>query len=114
MPEEPATRHDLELLRAHVDQRFQQIDSRFEQMDSRFEQIDSRFEQLQEQMRDMQTELLKAFLPWQEQVRIEFRRLEANTGNDVTALRMRVEVLERRLVEIEKKLLLNPPQAGPQ
>lgn len=40
-------------------------------------------ERLSEQMRDMQTELLKAFLPWQDQVRIQFRELEANTGNSV-------------------------------
>lgn len=40
-------------------------------------------ERLSEQMRDMQTELLKA----------------------------RMDVMERRLGEIEKKLLLNPPAA---
>ncbi len=31
---------------------------------------------LSEQMRDMQTEFLKAFLPWQDQVRIQFRELD--------------------------------------
>jgi hypothetical protein len=66
---------------------------------------------LSEQMRDMQTELLKAFLPWQEQIRIQFRELEANTGNSVTAIKQRMEVMERRLSEIEKKLLLEPPAA---
>jgi hypothetical protein len=40
-------------------------------------------ERLSEQMRDMQTELLKAFLPWQDTVRVQFRELEANTGNSV-------------------------------
>ena len=66
---------------------------------------------LTERMRDMQTEILKAFLPWQDTVRIQFRELEANTGNSVVAVKQRVDVLERRLGEIEKKLLLEPPAA---
>jgi hypothetical protein len=67
---------------------------------------------ISEQMRDMQTELLKAFLPWQDQVRVQFRELEANTGNSVVAMKERMGILERRLAEIEKKLLLNPPTAA--
>jgi hypothetical protein len=63
------------------------------------------------QMRDMQTELLKAFPPWQDSVRIQFRELEANTGNSVTATKQRMEIIGKRLSEIEKKLLLNPPAA---
>jgi hypothetical protein len=31
-------------------------------------------------MRDMQTELLKAFLPWQDSVRIQFRELGSEHG----------------------------------
>lgn len=68
-------------------------------------------ERLSEQLRDMQTELLKAFLPWQDQVRIQFRELEANTGNSVTAIKQRMDVMERRLSEIERKLLREPPAA---
>jgi|ERR1039458_926301 hypothetical protein len=68
-------------------------------------------ERLSEQMRDMQTELLKAFLPWQEQVRIQFRELEVNTGNSVSTVKERMNILERRLWEIEKRLLMNPPAA---
>jgi hypothetical protein len=63
---------------------------------------------LVEQMRDMQTELLKAFLPWQDQVRIQFRELEANTGNSVVAVKQRMDIMERRLGEIEKRLLDRP------
>lgn len=68
-------------------------------------------ERLSEQLRDMQTELLKAFLPWQEQIRIQFRELEANTGNSVLATKQRMDVMERRLGEIEKRLLMYPPAA---
>ena len=88
---------DVQTLKGDV----QQIQPQMRQMEDR----------LSEQMRDMQTELLKAFLPWQQQVRIEFRELEANTGNSVTAIKQRLEVVENRLWEIEKRLLMNPPAA---
>jgi len=60
----PATKKDLRELEERIDGRMGALEER-----------------LSEQMRDMQTELLKAFLPWQDQVRIQFRELEANTGN---------------------------------
>lgn len=68
-------------------------------------------ERLSEQMRDMQTKLLKAFLPWQQDVRIQFRELEVNTGNSVQAIKERMDILQHRLQEIEKRLLMNPPAA---
>src|ERR1017187_3247736 len=68
-------------------------------------------ERLSEQMRDMQTALLKACLPWQDQVRMQFRELEVNTGNSVSTVKERMNILERRLWEIEKRLLMNPPAA---
>ena len=34
--------------------------------------IDQSHERMSEQLRDTKTELLKAFLPWQEQIRIQF------------------------------------------
>jgi len=69
-------------------------------------------ERLSEQIRDMQTELLKAFMPWQDQIRFQFRELEVNTGNSVSAIKERMNILERRLLEIERKLLLEPPAAS--
>src|ERR1017187_7869147 len=68
-------------------------------------------DRLSEQMRDMQTELLKAFLPWQRDVKIQFRELEVNTGNSVQAIKERMDILQHRLQEIEKRLLMNPPAA---
>jgi hypothetical protein len=47
----PATKRDL----AELDGRMQQL-----------------HQEMQQQMRDMQTELLNAFLPWQESVHIQF------------------------------------------
>src|ERR1017187_8526263 len=68
-------------------------------------------ERLSEQMRDMQTELLKAFLPWQRDVKIQFRELEVNTGNSVQAIKERMDILQHRLQEIEKPFLRTPPAA---
>ena len=64
-------------------------------------------ERLLERMRDMQTELLKAFLPYQEQTRLRDSALEARQS----ALEARANTVEVRLSEIEKKLFLNPPAA---
>jgi hypothetical protein len=101
----PATRKDLRELEQRMSGQMRELEGR---MTGRMRELKDR---LSEQMRDMQAELLKAFLPWQDNVRIQFRELEANTGNSVTSIKLRMDVMERRLGEIEKKLLLNPPAA---
>jgi len=73
----PATKKDLAALKTRLDLR----------MGSLSDEMHALEERLSEQMRDMQTELLKAFLPWQQDVKIQFRELEVNTGNSVTAIR---------------------------
>lgn len=67
------------------------------------EQMRELGDNLTEKMRDMQTELLKAFLPFREQVGLREAALEARQNS----LDARQGVLERRLGEIEKKLLLD-------
>lgn len=94
----PATKQDLAAAEARLSDRIKQ-------------DLAAAESRLSEQLRDMQTELLKAFLPWQEQVRIQFHELDSNTATTVQAIKQRMEVLERRLSEIEKKLLLEPPAA---
>ena len=74
-------------------------------MDEELKQhLDAMEARLVEQMRDMQTELLKAFLPFREQVSLREQSLEARQNT----LDLRQGLLERRLGEIEKKLLLSP------
>ncbi len=97
----PATKKDLAALETRLDLR----------MGSLSDEMHALEERLSEQMRDMQTELLKAFLPWQQDVKIQFCELEVNTGNSVTAVKERMNILERRLWEIEKRLLIDPPAA---
>jgi len=78
------------------------IDEQFDGMRQQMAQMEHR---LTEQMRDMQTELLKAFLPFQEQTRLRESTLESRQS----AGEARMATLEARLGEIEKRLLLNPP-----
>jgi hypothetical protein len=66
-------------------------------------------EELIEAIRDAQTEILKAFFPFQEATEVRFRKMEADQSNSNYALNARVNIVERRLQEIEKKLLINPP-----
>ena len=90
----PATKRDLGDLRAELSAELQKMEER-----------------LSEQMRDVQTELLKAFLPWQQQVGIQFRELDSNTVTSIQAVKERLRIVEGRLGEIEKRLLMNPPAA---
>ena len=66
---------------------------------------------LTERMRDMQTEILKAFEPWQENIHARTRLLERTWAAVDDTAKARMDTIERRLTEIEKKLLLNPPTA---
>ena len=75
------------------------------------QQMHASEERLSKQMRDMQTELLKALHHWQQDVRIQFREFEANAGNSLHAINEQMSIMERRVTEIEKRLLMNPPAA---
>jgi vacuolar-type H+-ATPase subunit E/Vma4 len=66
---------------------------------------------VQEQIRDSQTEILKAFLPYQERTNVRFRAFEAKVSNTEAELHARMEILEARLDQIETKLRLVPPAA---
>jgi hypothetical protein len=68
-------------------------------------------ERTQEMIRDSQTEVLKAFFSYQEGADIRMRTTEVKLSNVDTGLSERVAVVERRLRQIEAKLLLNPPPA---
>jgi hypothetical protein len=111
----PATKRDIReldermremkiALLAGVDERLAGVDERLIGMDERMTGMEER---LLERMRDMQTELLKAFLPYQEQARLRDAALEVRQA----ALEGRFHTVEGRLVEIEKRLFLNPPAA---
>jgi len=97
--ERPASKKDLEELKAELKAEIGRLDQR----------IEHQSDQLLEAMRDMQTELLRAFGPFQEVVNLRIRTVEANTSNDSVAVKARLDIVERRLFQIERKLLLEPP-----
>ena len=71
------------------------------------QRMDEHAASLEESIRDSQTEMLKAFISYQEGQQIRMRGFESK---DVE-ITERMAVLERRLQEIERRLLLNPPTA---
>lgn len=89
MPEDnsPATKQDLQLLKQEIKQDMGAMEDR-----------------LVEKMRDMQTELLRGFAAFSESQTIRLRKVEADQSNLDAALSGRVNVLERRLLEIEIRL----------
>lgn len=109
----PATKKDLTELRSELKGDMAQMEARFDhKLETKFSEFEERLtSRVTEQIRDSQTDILKAFLPWQDSVHTQFRRLEANMGNNTTAIEQRMGILERRLWEIEKRLLMNPPAA---
>ena len=104
----PATKRDIreleERLTTTMDERLTGMDGRLTGMDERMTGMEER---LLERMRDMQTELLKAFLPYQEQARLRESAVETRQS----VLEARAASVEHRLGEIEKRLFLNPPAA---
>ena len=59
---------------------------------------------LTEAMRDMQTDLLRGFTAFSEGQTIRLRKVQADQSNLDAALSARVNVLEKRLLEIELRL----------
>jgi hypothetical protein len=57
-----------------------------------------------EAMRNMQTELLRGFAAHSGGITLRIRKVEADQSNLDAALSGRVEILERRLGEIEQRL----------
>jgi len=118
---------DIDKRFGDIDKRFGDIDKRFGEIDRRFGEIDKRFGEvferidavqtgmfqrvdemaaaLEEHFREQQTEVLKAAFTMQENIGIRLHEHD----NGLAAVRERMGVLERRLFEIEKRLLM-PPQ----
>lgn len=54
---------------------------------------------------DFETRMLTAFLRWQDNSNTKFQRLKADTGNATRELELRLENVEARLEEVEKRYL---------
>jgi hypothetical protein len=91
----PVTKKDLSELEGRMETRFKETDAHLKDMEGR----------LVEKIRDAQTELLRGFEKFQTANIIRMRKLEANVSNLDTSATMRLENLEERVLEIEKKLI---------
>jgi hypothetical protein len=74
---------------------------RFQALEDRFQPLEDR---LIEKMRDVQTEILRGFKAHSDGLTVRLRKIEADESNLDLALSQRMEILERRLLEIETKL----------
>ena len=72
--------------------------------------INEKLERIVEGMRDMQTEILRGFGTWAENQSLRLSKVEADHRNLDTTAATRLANVEHRLLEIEKRLLLHPPQ----
>ena len=92
----PVTRADLQEFKGEL---IQQIG----------EFIDARIRQSEEQfagrLHDTETRLLKAFYQYQEHTDVRMRKMSADISNMDTASDLRLNNLERRVIEIERKFL---------
>lgn len=94
----PATKGDL----AAVERRPGAVEVRLGEFEGR----------VLEAVRDAKTEILVAFERYFAGEQIKFRRLRADLLNLDASTDKRLEIVERRLFEIEKKLLIKPPDAA--
>lgn len=66
-------------------------------------------ERLIERIRDAQTELLRGFERFQTAEIIRMRKIEVDQSNLSTSTSIRLDNPEERVLEIEKRLLVQPP-----
>jgi flagellar biosynthesis/type III secretory pathway protein FliH len=92
-------------IKQHLEAMESRMEARMDRMSTHFDEKMWKLEErLTEKMRDMQTELLRGFAAFSEGQTIRLRKVEADQSNLDAALSARVNVLERRLLEIELRL----------
>lgn len=72
--------------------------------------IDRLTASMQEFVRDSQTEILRAFHSFEQNRELRFSRLKADVTNLDQEASGRMLNIEKRLMVIEERLLLNPPR----
>ena len=81
----PVTRADLEVFRGELVQQIGEV--------------------VAERLHESETRLLKAFYQYQEHSDVRMRKMSADISNMDTASDLRINNLERRVIEIERKIL---------
>ena len=85
----PINREDLDALKREI-----------------LEAIRASDERATERTRETETKLLAAFFSYQEHEKIQFARLKADTGNATRAAELRLDNIEQRVIELEKRFLM--------
>jgi hypothetical protein len=75
-----------------------------EYIDTLRDSIDTLRDYIDERTRDMQTELLRGFRTYQESMSIKMAKLSADVGNIDTATDRRLNIVEERLAELERRI----------
>ena len=103
----PVTRADLAEFRGELVRQIGELmDARIRQSEERFaERFLHTEEQFTERLHDAETRLLKAFYQYQEHSDVRMRKMSADISNMDTASDLRLNNLERRVIEIERKIL---------
>jgi len=93
-------------METRINGRMEAMETRInERMDDRMHAMETRInERMVETMRDLQTELLRGIAAYAESVTIRIRKIEADHSNLDAALSGRMDILERRLGQIEGRL----------
>ena len=94
-------------LRAYIDERTQSTETRLkEYIDQRTQVVETGLkEYIDERTHDAETRLLRAFGDYQEAETTRFRHLKADLGNLNVSTDERLAALERRMTEINKRLI---------
>jgi translation initiation factor 2B subunit (eIF-2B alpha/beta/delta family) len=78
---------------------------RAEQKESEIRIVREMTQMVHQVVHDTETKLLTAFFRWQENSNVKFQRLKADTGNATREIELRLENVEARLEEVEKRYL---------
>ena len=101
MNDQPVTKADLDAA----------VDKLLERINGTKADLDAAVGNLLERIHDTETKLLNAFFLYQEHERIQFAKLKADAGNSGRAAELRLDNLEARLLEVERRVLKLPPAA---
>ena len=105
MDEQPAAKQDLAGLEQRMDARFSEVDARFDQVDARFNELR---DELKEAIQDVETRILTAIYGYTETMSLR----QDGAAKEAAEFEDRLMVLERRVLEVEKRLDLPPGQAA--
>ena len=98
----------------NTDEQFAQLNAKLDGLNTKVDALDAKVDAgqalLVEQMRDIQTEILRGFGAWTEAQTLRLVKVETDHKTlDATATQ-RLAIVETRLLEIEKRLLMEPPK----